>query len=374
MWPLAFSTLNIRLISPQISSLTLKESIKAEAKRLGFALCGITLPEPGIAFERYSAWLEAGFNAEMAYMARPDAVAKRQKLELLLPDCRSVVCVALPYAPPEQTMPSLDNHRVWGSIAAYARFVDYHTVIRQKLEALGKFVAKVMDKPVGYYTAVDSSPVLEKGLAIQAGLGQVGKNTLLWNKTLGSWFFLGELFLDIDLEPDRPIQGDFCGDCDVCVNACPTGALRGNRTMNAGRCLSYLTIEHRGSFPLEYREAMGCHVFGCDICQLVCPKNESNLKADYSYPLSSVLDTHLDLIDALNFNEETFKACYKDTALHRAKYHGFRRNIVIALGNSGKLQALDALKAGLQTEENQDCRESMLWAINRLSKTTALLP
>lgn len=364
---LDFSTSNTNLTKSKQPSLNIEIRIKAEAKRLGFALCGITLPETGKAFDRYQTWVDEGLHAEMSYLARPDSMAKRQNPGLLLPECKSVICLALPYPPTQIETNEDDRQALRGSIAGYAHFIDYHTVMREKLEALAHFIEGLFAQQVHWYAAVDSSPVLEKSFAIQAGLGQLGKNTLLWNEDLGTWFNLGELFLDIALEPDSPQNGDFCGDCDICIRACPSGALRGNRTMDARRCLSYLTIEYRGSLPLEFRNALGKQVFGCDICQLVCPKNLVRLPENVDCSLETILEPEIDLLEALSLSPEAFKKRFAGTAVMRAKHLGFRRNVIIALGNSGRPEALKALQSAIKTEEDPVCLESMHWAILRLA-------
>lgn len=370
MWSLAYSTLNIRLTKPALSPKNLSKCIKAEAKRLGFAFCGVALPKTHGAFDRYQAWLDEGLHAEMTYLARPDAVAKRQNLENLLPGCKSVLCLAMAY--PHGKIADNEGENLDGRVASFACFADYHVTIREKLQALADAIEMIVGQQINGYIAVDSSPVLEKSFALKAGLGLIGKNTLLWNPSFGTWFFLGELLLDIALEPDDPMQGDFCGDCDICVRACPTGALCGDKRMDAARCLSYLTIEHRGAFPQEYRRAMGRQVFGCDICQKVCPKNAQGLPADFHPDLVPVLDAKFDLLEALSLSKDAFKARYAGTSLLRAKYQGFRRNVIIALGNSGSQAALQALNTALNTEEDPVCHESMLWAIENLSKMTCL--
>lgn len=367
MLPLASSTLNTILTNSSFPSAEIKNLIKAEAKRLGFAFCGVASPETGEAFKRYQAWLDEGLYAKMAYLARPDAIAKRQNVEALLPGCKSVLCLALPYAQPQKT--SGDNGVLAGWVAAYACYADYHDLMREKLVILGDRIEALFGRPVRRYVAVDSGPVLEKSFALQAGLGLIGKNTLLWNPSLGTWFFLGELLLDIALEADKAMEGNFCGDCDICVRACPTGALRGDKRMDAARCLSYLTIEHRDAIPVEYRRAMGMQIFGCDICQVACPKNIADIPRGMSYAMEPVMDGTLDLLEALSLTQAAFKTRYAGKPLSRARYQGFRRNVIIALGNSGHPEALNALKACLKTENDDVCRESMVWAINQLKES-----
>ncbi len=337
---------------------SLEKQIKAEANRLGFALCGITTADASEGFSHYKAWVEKGLFAGMHYLARPDALAKRQKPELLLAGCKSLICVGLPYPPAESL----------ASIAAYVRVPDYHLLMREKLTQLASFIEELTGTKPASYIAVDSVAVLEKSFAHRAGLGLVGKNTLLLNEDFGTWFFLGELLLDLELEPDLALASDFCGDCRICVEACPTNALLGDKTMDASKCLSYLTIEHRGSIPVEYREAMGQQVFGCDICQLICPKNENASSSGFAFCFKPTFDGEIDLIEALSLREADFKLRYAGSSFLRAKYQGFRRNVIIALGNSQQARALAVLEAALPDEQDPVCKESMLWAIERLKK------
>lgn len=339
--------------------ISLEKQIKAEANRLGFALYGITTADASVGFSHYKAWVEKGLFGGMHYLARPDALAKRENPELLLDGCKSLICVGLPYPPAESL----------ASIAAYARVPDYHLLMREKLTQLVGFIEEQIGNKLASYIAVDSAAVLEKSFAHQAGLGLVGKNTLLMNEDFGTWFFLGELLVDLELEPDLALRGDFCGDCRICVEACPTHALLGDKTMDASKCLSYLTIEHRGTIPVEHREAMGQQVFGCDICQLVCPKNKNAASSGFEFSIKPVFDDKIDLIEALSLREGDFKARYAGSSVLRAKYQGFRRNVIIALGNSQQSRALAVLEAALPDEQDPVCKESMLWAIERLKQS-----
>ncbi len=333
--------------------------IKAEAKRLGFALCGITTPNVDFAFEHFQAWIEREMYGEMTYLARPDSLAKRKDPELLLPNCKSVISLGLPYPQPSNT----------GNIAAFARVPDYHVVIRDKLKQLAGFIEKTLETELTWYAAVDSSPVLEKSLALKAGLGLIGKHTLLINQTFGTWFFLGELFLDIALLPDSPLSGNYCDACDLCVKACPTGALTGDKTMNASKCLSYLTIEHRGDIPSDVRQRMSGQVIGCDICQIVCPMNQRATPASTGYEWQSVLPANLNLEACLSLDEKAFKEMFAGTSVLRLKYKSFRRNLILALAVSGKPEALEALKDAMAEEQDPLCKETMLWGIKYLNQS-----
>ncbi|MHB1191784.1 MAG: tRNA epoxyqueuosine(34) reductase QueG [Longimicrobiales bacterium] len=266
-------------------------AVRAKARELGFDLVGITTPEPSEHVALYRRWLAAGRHGEMAYLARPDAVARRGDLSLTLLGVRSVIVVGHEYY--QEDPPGVPDDPSRGVIARYARGRDYHRVVKKKLTALGRWLesgvqnargaadappASASPPPVSWRAYVDTGPILERDLARRAGLGWVGKNTLLIHPRKGSYFFLGVLLTDLALEPDVPFQADHCGTCRACLDACPTGALLGRDeggapVMDATRCISYLTIEHRGGIPEELRPHMGSRVYGCDICQEVCPWN-----------------------------------------------------------------------------------------------------
>lgn len=332
----------------------LETMIKAEANRLGFALCGISKPECAIGFQRFEDWIEKELYADMRYLARPDTLAKRANPELLLEGCKSVICVGLPYPPAKSV----------ANIAAYARVADYHIVLKKKLEQLANYIQDKIGKEINTYIAVDSAPVLEKSLAMQAGLGQTGKNTLLINENYGSWFFLGELFLDIELETDLPLEGDICGDCKTCVDACPTSALLGDKTMDASRCISYQTVENRGEIPSEIREQMSEQVIGCDICQLVCPMSQG--VETFDHELSQTLAANLDLIACLTMNEESYKAVFGHSAIMRLKYKSFRRNVILAMAYTASRETLQIFQSAVVDEEDPICKEAMHWAIETI--------
>jgi len=336
--------------------LAIEASIKAEAKRLGFALCGISSPESPEGFSRFSAWLDKDMYGEMRYLVRSDTLAKRENPALLLEHCKSVICVALPYPSPFSS----------GNIAAFARVPDYHAVVREKLVQLAGFIKRALGKDPGMYIAVDSSPVLEKSLAVQAGLGLLGKNTLLINEHYGSWLFLGELFLDIELEPDMPLEGDFCGDCTLCVDACPTGALFGDKTMDASKCISYLTIEYRGEIPEPIRERMSGQVIGCDICQVICPMNQDAKSPDLGFELPKVLPANLDLPACLALDEVGYKALFGNTSVMRLKYKSFRRNVILAMAHFASQENLQLLQTAMVNEKDPICRNALHWAIETI--------
>ena len=260
-----------------IPSVTLTTRLKEQARELGFSLVGVASVEPSAHMDLYREWVEDGRHGEMGYLAREDAVARRADLRRTLPSVRSVVVVGDEYF--QEDPPGVPADPARGVIARYARGQDYHGTIKKRLLELHRWV-EASEGPVEGRVYVDTGPILERELAVRAGVGWFGKNTMLIHPKRGSYFFLGLLLLDLDLDADAPFQEDHCGTCRSCLDACPTRALLGRDAsgapvMDATRCISYLTIEHRGSIPVELRPLMGNRVYGCDICQEVCPWNRA---------------------------------------------------------------------------------------------------
>ncbi|MBL7064138.1 MAG: tRNA epoxyqueuosine(34) reductase QueG, partial [Anaerolineae bacterium] len=237
--------------------------IKEQARRMGFDVVGVTRPAPSAHAAFYTGWLARGYHGEMAYLARPDAIEKRADPRRLMPETRSIVIVGMNYYTGD--FPPAEESR--GRVSRYAWGADYHAVLTERLRQLAAWIAEQVGRPVTHRVYVDTGPLLERELAQRAGLGWIGKNTCLIHPRLGSYFFLGELLLDLELEPDASFPADRCGTCTACLDACPTGALVAPRTLDARRCISYLTIEHRGPIPAELGPLLGDWVFGCDVCQ-----------------------------------------------------------------------------------------------------------
>lgn len=340
----------------------LEAEIKAEALKLGFVVSGIARLAQPQTFPTYQSWIAESCHAGMAYLARPESLRARADPQILLPGSRSIVCVGLPYPPPTSPEPSVQAGK--GNIAAYALQPDYHDVMTAKLKQLGKRLTELAGRPVSFRACVDSAPILEKDFARQAGLGWIGRNSLLSAPGLGSYLVLGELLTDLELTPDTPLPGDPCRDCRLCVEACPTQALRPDRSVDARRCLSYLTIEHRGAIPAELRPKLGQRVFGCDTCQSVCPLNQAALTNHAApKPISALPD----LLEEFALNEADWKARYKGTPVLRAKFAGYRRNLAIALANTRVKGAAEALRSALEQDLPADLRETFVWALERLS-------
>lgn len=314
-------------------------AVKREARGVGFDLVGITTPLPSAHIVRYREWLEEGYHAGMGYLARPDAVERRSDPRRVMPGVRSIVVVGMNYYPGD--FPPVRLHH--GRVSRYAWGRDYHDVMLDMLQRLASRIKGLVGRPTAHRAYVDFGPLMERELAYRAGLGWIGKNTNLIHPTLGSYIFLGELLLDVELKADVAGLGDRCGRCTACLEACPTGALRAPRVLDARRCISYLTIEHRGIIPEALRPSIGDWVFGCDICQEVCPWNKRFARPAAS---SALGETHpsLDLLELLAMSEDAFRTRFRDTPLWRSGYTGLLRNAAVTLGNLGSGRALGALE------------------------------
>lgn len=312
-----------------------RERAKALALALGFDLAGVAPAEPPPHAERLLEWIARGHAGEMHWLAR--AANERMDPRARYPEARSLLAVGLVYDPGPP--PSRDGARAL--VSRYAGGEDYHAVLRERLIALGHGLAAVLERPVGFRACVDTAPLLERPIAASAGLGWIGKNTLLVHPRLGSWLFLGTLVLDVALPPDAPMA-DHCGSCTACLDACPTAAFPEPRVLDASRCLSYTTIELRGPVPAALRDAQGAWVFGCDVCQEVCPWNRRTkrrvpgdphgLRARLA-PRPQWRAPSLDWL--LQLDEEAWRAATRHTALRRAKHRFLLRNAIIAAGHAG---------------------------------------
>jgi epoxyqueuosine reductase len=345
------------------ASLSLR--IKEEAQRLGFQLVGISPVKRPAHEESFAEWLRKGFAGELAYMYRTEEL--RRDPHRVVPWAVSLVSVGMNYFTPLPRSAMSDAPRGW--ISRYAWGNDYHEVIRSRLELLLEAVREIGPRPLEGKAFVDSGPVLERDHAGVAGLGWIGKNTHLISPQKGSWFFLGELFLSIPLVYDQPIR-DRCGNCDLCLKACPTAAFVGPYILDARRCISYLTIELKGWIPRYLRPLVGNHVFGCDICQEVCPYNiraQSTSEAAYR-PREGLYAP--DLIPLLSLSQEEFRNRFHGSPIVRAKRRGFLRNVAVALGNIRSIEAVPALIGALHDEESL-VRGHAAWALGQLGSKRA---
>jgi len=344
----------------------LAQAIKAEAGRLGFELVGISPVSNPPHEQSFADWLQEGYGGEMAYLTRTEQA--RRHPETWLPWARSVVSVAMNYYTPfpHETHPT-GVPRGW--ISRYAWGEDYHTILESRLDALFGWIRHTVGEEVQGKAYVDTGPVLEKGFAGLAGIGWIGKNTLLISPKHGSYFFLGELFLSLELLPDRPIR-DRCGSCDLCLTACPTDAFVGPHRLDARRCISYLTIESKDSIPAQIRPLIGNHIFGCDICQEVCPYNV-NIEPSKEPAFQPREGLHApELIPLLALNEEQFRSRFKGSPIRRSKRRGVLRNVAVALGNLGSAESVPAL-ATLLSDPEPLVRGHAAWALGRIGTAQA---
>lgn len=342
----------------------LTEFAKAEALRLGFSRVGITTPDPPPHIEVYESWLKEERHGEMSYLETDRARRLRADPQEILPECESILVVAANYLP----------HGFKGkAVAAYAVGNDYHDVLTNRLKQLVSSLEGRLGREVKsrYYT--DTGPLLERELAQRAGLGWIGKNTCLISPEHGSYFFLAEVLLDLPLEPDQPIKTDHCGECTLCIEACPTDCILPDRTLDATQCISYLTIELKGSIPLELRPLTSDWVFGCDICQQVCPWNLrfAEPTADLAFQARPFL-REPGPGDFLRLSPEDYRRELSKSPLKRSKRVGLLRNAAVAAANSGDRSCVPDLVRLLAHEEDPLPRAHAAWALGRLGEVEAL--
>lgn len=333
--------------------------IKEKAIDLGFACVGVTTPEPPGHLTQYEAWLEGGFHGEMAYMGDERGRRGRADPKRLFAGCRTVICLGWPYPAMQPEAAAGTEHVLAGLIAAYAWGIDYHLQLAEKMDALCLFIEEICARPLYWRAYTDSAPILERDYAQKAGLGWVGKNTNLIVPRRGSYILLAEILLDIDLEIDDPFTHDRCGNCRLCMDACPTKCILPGRVLDARRCISYLTIEYKGALPPELRPLIGNRIFGCDICQQVCPWNVKFSPPKTAYPV-------VDLLEEMAMTPAQFRQRYGRTAVARARRRGYLRNVAVALGNTGHAQAAPALETALAEDAEPLVRGHAAWALGRL--------
>lgn len=342
----------------------LKPAIQNKARELGFTLSGVTTPEPPAHYATFENWLAQGHHGTMGYLATDRSLVRRADPKQILPECKSILVLATAYPSPSGSGQGEGELRV----ASYAHGADYHDVLPARMKALIQFIEEQVGGPVKNRWYTDTGPILERDLAQRAGIGWIGKNTCLINPKQGSYFLLSEIFLDLELEPDPPFSTDHCGTCTRCIQACPTDCILPNRTLDATRCISYLTIELKDDIPTELRDKMGEWVFGCDICQMVCPWNRFAVEGDPAFDdPSSPLSTPPTPED-LTLTPQAFNQRFKRTPVQRAKRRGYLRNLAVALGNSGNMHVLPVLQTALNDDEPL-VREHAHWAINKLTQS-----
>jgi epoxyqueuosine reductase len=341
-----------------VEALSLEELIKAQACGLGFDLVGITSLGPVETAAAFDEWVARGYAGEMDYL--PRGAEKRRDSRLPVPGTASAIVVGLDYG---GRAPS-------GPVARYARGDDYHDVMISKLEELHSWVEAEVGFPVKGKSYVDTGPILERDLARRAGLGWFGKNTNLVNPRIGSFFFIGALLVDLDLTPDAPFESDRCGTCTRCLDACPTDAFVEPRLLDATRCISYLTIELKGAIPEDLRAQMGTHIYGCDVCQDVCPYNvkfAQELREPALAPRAIVGQDAQSLArELLAMDDKAFRAAFRNSPVKRAKRRGLARNAAVVLGNIGDQRDASAL-ARSTDDPDPLVREHAAWALEQIS-------
>lgn len=342
----------------------LKQAIKEHARRLGFPLAGITTPEPPPHITTFERWLDAGHHADMRYLADERARARRADPRLILPECKSILALAASYPHPKSAEASKGPDPS-GRVAAYAWGDDYHDSLPAKLQALVAFIEEQIGHAIPNRCYTDTGPILERDLAQRAGLGWIGKNTCLINPRHGSYFLLAEILLGLELEPDAPFASDHCGTCTRCIEACPTECILPDRTVDARRCISYLTIELKEDIPIDLRPMLGNWVFGCDVCQIVCPWNRFSAKVvDASFSPRPDVPTP-NLIQEMSLSPEAFNRKFNGSPVKRAKRRGYLRSAAVALGNSQNPNAIPALENALEDSEAM-VREHAAWAKDKI--------
>ncbi|MEQ1905011.1 MAG: tRNA epoxyqueuosine(34) reductase QueG [Pirellulaceae bacterium] len=338
----------------------LTQSLRTEARRLGFELFGVCPAVQPTGFHSLVAWIEAGFSGEMSYFSnRQEAYSHPNGV---LDGTVSLVMLGMRYA----GVRDRKRNEGFGQIASYAAgTIDYHDLIRERLNGLGAFYTQQVEGGV-WRGVVDTAPLLEREFSQLAGLGWQGKNTMLIHPQEGSYFFLAALLVERPLEYDSPFEVDHCGTCRRCIEACPTQAILEDRRLDARRCISYLTIELRNQVPLEFREQLGDWLFGCDVCQDVCPWNRF-AQAPTNVEFHSTNESlQIDLEELLSLDEPQFRQRFRHTPMWRAKRRGLLRNACLVLGNQGDPKSIPALVKALQDEEPL-VRGAAAWALGRFS-------
>lgn len=339
----------------------MKERIRQRALELGFDDCRFASAATPNSAQQFQNWVAEGKFGEMSWMERN--ADKRIEPQKVLPDARTAICLAVSY---DSGNPS-GKHKTPatpGTVARYARFDDYHDILGERLKTLAQFVNEIGGVSTRSLWYVDTGPILERDFAQRAGIGFVGKHTNLINRKFGNWVFLAEILTTLEIKPDAP-EKNHCGKCVRCIAACPTEAITAPFQLDARRCISYLTIELKGSIPLEFRRAIGTRIYGCDDCLAACPWNKfahagslmkSHARNDLKQP---------DLIELLSLDEKAFKTRFANSPILRIKRHGLLRNVCVALGNIGQKSTLSALEKAAGDSEPL-VAEHARWAISEI--------
>ena len=339
----------------------MKEEIRQRALELGFDACRFTTAQPPDHADAFQQWIAANRNGEMGYLARNGF--KRVDPQQVLPGATTIITLAASYSKDRSNEPP--KRGLNGIVARYARFADYHDVLAERLKSMTQFVDRVGKTSQRSLWYVDTGPLLERDLAQRAGLGFIGKHTNLINRQLGNWFFLSEILTTVEITPDGPEQNR-CGSCTRCLSACPTSAITSPFQLDARRCISYLTIELKGSIPVELRPHIGARIYGCDDCLAVCPWNRFAREGKIMKAAARDDLSQLDLVELLSLDEISFKSRFGGTPILRTKRRGLLRNVCVALGNIGNISVLPTLQRATNDAEPL-IAEHAKWAIEQIT-------
>lgn len=346
---------------------TLTQQIYQRANELGFELVGITPAAQSETIERYQQWIENGYAGKMDYLKRH--LPLKTDVRQLLAEAKSVISLAINYYtldPPK----ALAEDPARGQISRYAWGDDYHDVIRQRLSVLIDFIKQTAEAELKTRICVDTAPIIEREYAQKAGLGWIGKHTNLIHWRSGSWYFLAEVLINITLEADTPSVRGSCGTCTRCIEACPTDAIIEPNVLDSRLCISYLTIELKEGIPKALRPKIGNLIFGCDICQEVCPWNSKAVSTEEPAFQPRVENFAPKLLSLIGMTQQEFSRRFKGSPIKRTKRRGFLRNVLVAIGNSGDRRAVPALKEALSDDETL-VRSHAAWALGRIGGDTA---
>ena len=338
----------------------LSKALKQKALELGFVACGVTRAEAVDCGDRLREWLRAGHHGTMAWMEA--RAQQRAAPQALWPEAVSVIALGMSYAPAEDPLRLADEAQV-GRVSVYAKGADYHDVVKRQLKALARWLVEAGGGDLKVF--VDTAPVMEKPLAASAGIGWQGKHTNLVSREHGSWLFLGAIMTTLELEPDSP-HADRCGNCDACQRACPTDAFPAPYRLDARRCISYLTIEHKGPIPVEFRAPIGNRIYGCDDCLAVCPWNKfaDNAVTNKAFVARAELAAP-ELVDLLALDDAAFRQVFAGSPIKRIGRDRMVRNACIAAGNSGDVRLIAPLRT-LSSDTDPVVAEAAGWALSRL--------
>jgi len=344
----------------------LAQQIKTLANELGFQQCGITDTDLSMEAAPLKEWLDQGYQGEMGYLN--NHFEKRIDPAQLVEGTQRIICVRMNCLPPDVRTLKILKQSDKAYISRYTMGRDYHKTMRKRLTRLAKEIEDLIGT-FGHRAFVDSAPVMERPLAQKSGIGWRGKHTLILNREAGSWFLLGELFVDLPLPIDPPYQEDHCGKCQACIDICPTQAIIAPYLLDARKCISYLTIELKGSIPEPLRPMIGNRIFGCDDCQLICPWNrfaQHSEEVDFT-PRHGLDD--ISLLELLKWDEATFLKRTEGSAIRRTGYQGWLRNIAVALGNSQGGAEIEAALQKLIADQSALVQEHAQWALEQLQKS-----